>query len=114
MFGFISKHQDDEIKDNEGDESVETLQDIKKSYFNLAIIKGKGTFGKLRVDVKIKLKCKIDAPLHVIGAFGGRIYSSYSFSNSALDGGEWSGSRLGREFTTGGRTPRYSLDRRLG
>jgi hypothetical protein len=29
MFGFISKHQDDEIKDDEGDESVETLQDMK-------------------------------------------------------------------------------------
>jgi hypothetical protein len=34
-----------------------------------------------------------------------RRYSSYSFSTSALDGGEWSASRPGRAFTPGERTP---------
>jgi hypothetical protein len=32
-------------------------------------------------------------------------YSSYSFSTSALDGGEWSASRPGRAFTIGGKGP---------
>jgi hypothetical protein len=36
---------------------------------------------------------------------GERRYSSYSFSTSALDGGEWSASRPGRAFTPGERTP---------
>jgi hypothetical protein len=36
---------------------------------------------------------------------GGEEYSSYSFSTSALDGGEWSASRPGRTFTPGERTP---------
>jgi hypothetical protein len=45
-------------------------------------------------------------PLHAIEAFGGeRRYSSYSFSTSALDGGEWSASRPDRAFTPGERTP---------
>jgi hypothetical protein len=35
------------------------------------------------------------------GAWGERRYSSYSFSTSALDGGEWSASRPGRAFTPG-------------
>jgi hypothetical protein len=35
------------------------------------------------------------------GAWGDRRYSSYSFSTSALDGGEWSASRPGRAFTPG-------------
>jgi hypothetical protein len=39
------------------------------------------------------------------GAWGERMYSSYSFSTSALDGGEWSASRPGRAFTPGERTP---------
>jgi hypothetical protein len=39
------------------------------------------------------------------GAWGDRSYSSYSFSTSALDGGEWSASRPGRAFTPGERTP---------
>jgi hypothetical protein len=34
-----------------------------------------------------------------------RRYSSYSFTTSALDGGEWSASRPGRAFTPGERTP---------
>jgi hypothetical protein len=36
---------------------------------------------------------------------GGEEYSSYSFSTSALDGGEWSASRPGRAFTPCERTP---------
>jgi hypothetical protein len=36
---------------------------------------------------------------------GGEEYSSYSFTASALDGGEWSASRLGLAFTPGERTP---------
>jgi hypothetical protein len=45
-------------------------------------------------------------PLHAMEALGGeRRYSSYSFSTSALDGGEWSASRPGRAFTPGERTP---------
>jgi hypothetical protein len=34
-----------------------------------------------------------------------RRFSSYSFSTSALDGGEWPASRPGRAFTPGERTP---------
>jgi hypothetical protein len=45
-------------------------------------------------------------PLHAMEALGGeRRYSSYSFTTSALDGGEWSASRPGRAFTPGERTP---------
>jgi hypothetical protein len=39
------------------------------------------------------------------GAWGERIYNSYSFTTSALDGGEWSASRPGRAFIPGERTP---------
>jgi hypothetical protein len=38
------------------------------------------------------------------GRWGGR-YSSYSFLTSALDGGEWSASRPGRDLPPGERTP---------
>jgi hypothetical protein len=38
-------------------------------------------------------------------ALGGEKYSSYSFTTSALDGGEWSASRSGRAFTPGERIP---------
>jgi hypothetical protein len=45
-------------------------------------------------------------PLHAMEALGGeRRYSSYSFTTSAVDGGEWSVSRPGRAFTPGERTP---------
>jgi hypothetical protein len=44
-------------------------------------------------------------PLHAMKVLGGRRYSSYSFSTSALDGGEWSTSRPGRAFTSGERIP---------
>jgi hypothetical protein len=45
--------------------------------------------------------------------FGERRYSSYSFTTSALDGGEWSASRPGRVLPQG-KGPRYPLYRRLG
>jgi hypothetical protein len=45
-------------------------------------------------------------PLHAMEALGGeRRYRPYSFSTSALDGGEWSALRPGRAFTPGERTP---------
>jgi hypothetical protein len=39
---------------------------------------------------------KVVPPTRHAGAKGERKYSSYSFLASALDGGEWSASRLGR------------------
>jgi hypothetical protein len=43
--------------------------------------------------------CKRKAvPLHAMEALGGEEYSSYSFTTSALDGGEWSASRPGRSL----------------
>jgi hypothetical protein len=45
-------------------------------------------------------------PLHATEALGGdRRYSSYSFSTSALDGGEWSASRPGRDLVPGKGPP---------
>jgi hypothetical protein len=45
-------------------------------------------------------------PLHAMGgAWGERRYSSYSFSTSTLDVGEWSASRPGRAFTPGKGAP---------
>jgi hypothetical protein len=40
-------------------------------------------------------------PLHAMEALGGEEYSSYSFTTSALDGGEWSASCPGRALPTG-------------
>jgi hypothetical protein len=42
-----------------------------------------------------------------------RRYSSYSFTTSAHDGGEWSGSRLDLALPPG-KDPRHTLYRRLG
>jgi hypothetical protein len=47
------------------------------------------------------------------GSWGERRYSFFSFWTSALDGGKWSASRLGRALPPG-IDPRYPLDRRLG
>jgi hypothetical protein len=44
-------------------------------------------------------------PLHAMEAWGESRYSSYSFSTSALDGGEWSASRPDRALPPGERTP---------
>jgi hypothetical protein len=53
-------------------------------------------------------------PLHAKKSTGGKEgYSSYSFSTSALDGGEWSASRSGRAISPG-KGPWYPLERRLG
>jgi hypothetical protein len=41
------------------------------------------------------------------GAWGERRYSSYAFSTSALDGGEWSASHPGRALTPGKGHPVY-------
>jgi hypothetical protein len=46
------------------------------------------------------------------GAWGERRYSSYSFTTSALDGGEWSASRLAALYPRG-KDSRYPLYRRL-
>jgi hypothetical protein len=46
------------------------------------------------------------------GTKGERRYSSYSFSTSALDMGEWSAPRPGWDLPLG-KDPRYPLDRRL-
>jgi hypothetical protein len=53
-------------------------------------------------------------PLDGMKALGGeRRYSSYSFTTSALDGGEWSATRPGRALPLG-NGPLYPLYRRLG
>jgi hypothetical protein len=51
---------------------------------------------------KVTIKAK-PLPLHATKVLGGweRRYSSYSFSTSALDEGEWSASRPGRALTPG-------------
>jgi hypothetical protein len=43
-------------------------------------------------------------PQHTYEGAGGEEYSSYSFTTSALDGSEWSASRLDRAFTPEERT----------
>jgi hypothetical protein len=53
-------------------------------------------------NVMIKLKQPHYTPQ---GAWRERRYSSYSFSASALDGGEWSASRTGRALAPGKGTP---------
>jgi hypothetical protein len=44
-------------------------------------------------------------PLHATKALGGEEYSSYSFSTSALDGGEWSASYPSRALASGKGPP---------
>jgi hypothetical protein len=44
-------------------------------------------------------------PLHATEAWGERRYSLYSFTTSALDGGEWSVSRPGRALPPGAPVP---------
>jgi hypothetical protein len=44
-------------------------------------------------------------PLHATEALGGEGYSSYSFTTSALDGGEWSASRHSRALPPGEGPP---------
>jgi hypothetical protein len=47
----------------------------------------------------------IAVPLHATEALGDTRYSSYSFTTSALDGGEWSASRPGRALPPGNGPP---------
>jgi hypothetical protein len=47
-----------------------------------------------------KLKGKA-VPQHTYGGTGGRMYSTYSFTTSALGGGEWSASLPGRALPPG-------------
>jgi hypothetical protein len=59
----------------------------------------------LSFDAVYNLKVKA-VPLNGYeGALGERRYSSYSFSTSALDGGEWSASRPGRALPRGKGPP---------
>jgi hypothetical protein len=60
---------------------------------------------KLRFVFSDVIKGKA-VPLHAMEALGGeRSYSSYSFSTSALDAGEWSASRPGRTLHPGKGPP---------
>jgi hypothetical protein len=61
----------------------------------------------LPIPFPVNSKSKSKAvPLHAMETLGGeRTYSSYSFSTSALDGGEWPASRPGRALPPGERTP---------
>jgi hypothetical protein len=47
------------------------------------------------------------------GAWGERKYSSYSFTTSALDGGEWSASRPGRALRPG-KEPQVPIEQESG
>jgi hypothetical protein len=52
----------------------------------------------------IALKVKA-VPLHATEALWGEEYSSYSFSTTVLDGGEWSASRFSRALAQGKGLP---------
>jgi hypothetical protein len=54
-------------------------------------------------------------PLHAMEALGGgeEVYSSYSFTTSALDGGEWSTSRPGRALPPG-KGPPVPIEQEVG
>jgi hypothetical protein len=56
------------------------------------------------MGVSGKVKQSSPATRHA-GAWGERRYTSYSFSTSALDGGEWSASRPGRALPPGKGPP---------
>jgi hypothetical protein len=80
---------------------------------------GSDFFTYLRVDREIKdnelighkkkVKQSHYTPQRCLGE---EEYSSYSFTTSALDGGEWSASW--QRFTPQGKDLQYPLDRRLG
>jgi hypothetical protein len=53
-------------------------------------------------EIKEKVKQSLYTPW---GAWRERRYSSYSFTTSALDGGEWSASRSGRALPPGKELP---------
>jgi hypothetical protein len=63
----------------------------------------KGSQHKRKVSLKYKSKA---VPLNaMVEAWGKRKYSPYSFTTSALDGGEWSASRPGRNLLPGKGPP---------
>jgi hypothetical protein len=66
----------------------------------------------LRFSLRVKSKAK-QSRYTPWWRLGERRYSSYSLLTSALDGGEWSASRLCRALPRG-KDPRYPLNRRLG
>jgi hypothetical protein len=75
-------------------------------FFNYVLQNWKlSTAYKVRQQYTQQQLCSIKSkavPLHAIMVLGGeRKYSSYSFLTSALDGGEWSASRLGRTLLRG-------------
>jgi hypothetical protein len=51
------------------------------------------------------LHIKVKQSHNTCGGAGGDNYSSYSFTTSALGGGEWSASRLGRPLAPGKGSP---------
>jgi hypothetical protein len=53
--------------------------------------------------IQYNYKVKVKQSLYTLG--GERRYSSYSFTTSALDGGEWSASRPGRALPPGKGPP---------
>jgi hypothetical protein len=59
---------------------------------------------KSEYNSKSKVKKSSPSTRHG-GAWGERRYSSYSFTTSALDGGEWSASRPGRALPPGKGPP---------
>jgi hypothetical protein len=69
------------------------------------------------VDRYIIHACKSCPPTGHRGAWGERRYSSYPLLTSALDGGEWSASRQGKDLSThwigGWVGPRAGLDQIL-
>jgi hypothetical protein len=65
----------------------------------------------LFISKKVKVKQSRYTPWTRLG---GRRYSSYSFTTSALDEGEWSASRPGRAFTPGERTPPVPIVQEAG
>jgi hypothetical protein len=66
--------------------------------------------GGTKVEVKVELSLCLTKH-HAMKTLGEWRYSSTHTFTSALDGGEWLASHLGR-FTPG-KDPRYPLDRRL-
>jgi hypothetical protein len=68
---------------------------------------------KRALNLTLRAKAKA-VPIHAMEALGGEEYSSYSYFNSALDGGEWSASRPDRASPPQGKDPRCPPDRRLG
>jgi hypothetical protein len=58
------------------------------------------------VSIYIRIYKPTTSPTtHILRCRGERMYSSYSFTISALDGVEWSASRPGRALPPGKRTP---------